>query len=339
MIHTIELRRKSSDFDVFLKLENNPALKTKYPGITFITKQTGTEPGKKQYKVNVKINLSRTQEPGDYLRIYQGQKPEETIETINQAFAELELPPVQAWTLYQVHFTVDIETQYVSEYLDILSHGNHKTKPVHTRDGSLWLPYSSRTVTVNFYSKEAEQRKHGEEAAAKARNILRLEVECKDKKLEYLFSKRKLHRDIASLLLVDGGENILDMVNDTVQKELLAIICNDCDHIKKDAAIAKVEASKGRRQKKTHRELLLLVDLVNRKNGSIRTARENWKREARGSATAFKARLAELYRIGVNPICLPSDSPLERLESLYQLYLDALTKEYETAVQNTQNLQ
>ena len=170
MIHTIELRQKSSDFNVFLKLENNPALKTKYPGITFITKQTGNKPGKKQYKVNVKINLSRTTDPGNYLRIYQGQQPEEIIDTINQVFSELDLPPVQAWTLYQVHFTVDIKTPYVSEYLDVLSHGNHKMKPAYTRDGSLWLPYSSRTVTVNFYSKEEEQRQHGEEAAAKARH-------------------------------------------------------------------------------------------------------------------------------------------------------------------------
>lgn len=339
MIHTIELRRKCSDFPVFMKLQNTPALKTKYPGIEFITHHIGTEPGKQQYKVNVKINLSRTTDPGNYLRIYQGQKPEETIETINQAFAELDLPPVQAWTLYQVHFTVDIKTPYVSDYLDILSHGNHKTKPVHTRDGSLWLPYSSRTVTVNFYSKEEEQRKHGEEAAANARNILRLEVECKDKKLEYLFSKRKLHRDMVSLLLADNGGYIFDMVNDTVQKELLSIIGNDCDHVKEDAAITRVEETKGKRHEKTHRELLLLIALVNRKNGSIRTARENWKRESRGSTTAFKARLSELYKIGVNPICLPSDGSQERLESLYQLYLDALAEEYKTATENSQNLQ
>lgn len=339
MIHTLELRRKSSDYAVFMKLQNNPALKTKYPGIEFITHRIGTEPGKQQYKVNVKINLSRTIEPGNYLRIYQGQNPEEIIATINQVFAELDLPPVQAWTLYQVHFTVDIHTPYVSEYMDILSHGNHKTKPVHTRDGSLWIPYSSRTLTVNFYSKEVEQQRHGEEAAARARNILRLEVECKDKKLEYLFSKLKLHRDLVSLLLADNGCNIFDMVNATVQKELLTIIDNDCDYVKKDAAIARVEASRGRRQQKTHKELLHLIDLVNRKNGTIRTARENWKRTARGSTTAFKARLAELYRIGVNPICLSSESSQERLESLYQLYLDALAKEYIKATENNQNLQ
>lgn len=339
MIHTLELRRKCSDYAVFMKLQNNPALKTKYPGIEFITHRIGTEPGKQQYKVNVKINLSRTADPGNYLRIYQGQNPGKIIDTINQAFSDLELPPVQSWTLYQVHFTVDIQTPYVSEYLDILSHGNHKTKPIYTRDGSLWIPYSSRTVTVNFYSKEAEQRKHGEEAAARARNILRLEVECKDKKLEYLFSKLKLHRDLVSMLLADNGGYIFDMVNDTVQKELLAIIGNDCDHVKKDAAIAKVEESKGRRQTKTHANLLHLIDLVNRKNGSIRTARENWQRTTRGSTTAFKARLAELYRIGVNPICVPSGSSQERLESLYQLYLEALANEYVTATENNQNLQ
>lgn len=339
MIHTLELRRNCSDYAVFMKLQNNPALKTKYPGIEFITHHIGSEAGKQQYKVNVKINLSRTIDPGNYLRIYQGQKPEEIIETINQVFTELELPTVQAWTLYQVHFTVDIHTPYVSEYLDILSHGNHKAKPVYTRDGSLWIPYSSRTVTVNFYSKEAEQRKHGEEAATKARNILRLEVECKDKKLEYLFSKRQLHRDLVSMLLADSGGYIFDMVNATVQKELLTIIDNDCDHIRKDAAIAKVEASRGRRQQRTHQNLLHLIDLVNRKNGSIRTARENWARTTRGSTAAFKARLAELYHIGVNPICLPSDSPQERLESLYQLYLNALTTEYKTAMENRQNLQ
>ncbi len=339
MIHTLELRRKSSDYPVFMKLQNDPALKTKYPGIEFITHHIGSEPGKQQYKVNAKINLSRTIEPGNYLRIYQGQNPEKIIDAINQVFAELELPPVQDWTLYQVHFTVDIQTPYVSEYLDILSHGNHKTKPVHTRDGSLWIPYSSRTVTVNFYSKEAEQQKHGEEAAERARNILRLEVECKDKKLEYLFSKRKLHRDLVSMLLADNGSYIFDMVNDTVQKELLAIISNDCDYIKKDAVIARLEASRGRRQQKTHDNLLHLIDLVNRKNGSIRTARDNWQRTTRGSTTAFKARLAELYRIGVNPICLPSESSQERLASLYQLYLDALANEYITATENSQILQ
>ena len=340
MIHTLELRRKSSDFAVFLKLENNPALKTKYPGITFITKQTGTEPGKKQYKVNVKINMNRTQEPGNYLRIYQGQKPKAIIDTINQVFAELELPPVQAWTLYQVHFTVDIHTPHVSEYLAILSHGNHKVKPAYTRDGSLWLPYSSRTTTINFYSKEEEQRQHGEEAAAQARNILRLEVECKDKKLEYLFAQEQLHRDLVSLLLVDNGLRIFDMMNRTVWKELYDILGkNDCNHVKKDAAVAIVEAKRGNRQQRTHDNLLHLLDLINRKNGSMRTARNSWQKVTGGSRTAFNARLQDLYRMGINPICLPSGSSQEHLESLCQLYLEAVAKEYETATKDTQNLQ
>ena len=334
MIHTLELRRKSSEFNAFMKIKNNPSLCHKYPGITFEGKQIGNEPGKTQWKVNVKINLALTDEPGNYLRIYQGQRPEEILENINQAFAELELPPVQAWTLYQVHFTVDIRTEYVSEYLTILSHGNHKKKPEHKRDGSLWMQYSSRTVTINFYSKEAEQRgKYGEEAGDQARGLLRLEVQCKDMKLESLFSKHELTRNLPSLLLANNGSHIFDMVNQTVQKELLTIIGNDCDHIKKDLAISKVEVGRSTRHKKTHENLLDILDLVNRKNGSIRTARDNWIRESKGSARAFKDRLKTLYHLGINPICLPSDSPLERLESLHQLYLDALAAEYKKANQ------
>lgn len=343
MIHTIEIRRKSSEYNAFMKLKNDPSLCHEYPGIKFIPEEIkiGDKGQSSIYKVNVKINLSRTTVPGDYLRIYQGQNPEEIIETINDAFADLELPPVQTWTLYQVHFTVDIYTPYVSEYLEILSHGNHKKRPEHREDGSLWIKHSPRTVTINFYSKEEEQRKnYGEEAAEQARGILRLEVQCKDDKLRYLFSKYDLSRDLVSMLLADDGCYIFDMVSQTVGDELWKILAkNDCDYIKKDAAIAKVEASRGRRQRKTHTDLLHLIHLVNHKDGTIRTASNYWKRERIGSTTAFKDRLKDLYSIGVHPICLPSDSPLERLTSLCTLYLNAFAEECKTAIQNRENLQ
>lgn len=324
MIHTVELRSKSSDFQSFLKFQNNRDLCHRYPGITIIPWLIGTEKEKKQYKLKAKINLSRTIDPENTLGIYSGQNAALILETINQVFSELELPTVTAWTLSRVDFTIDIRTQYVSQYLDILAHGDHKNKPMYSANG-LYIPYSDRGITVNFYSKEAEQQARNSDAAEQARDVLRLEVECHDKKLITMFSGSHISRDLVSLLMVDGGSPLIQMVNDTVGKELIKI-SGECDHISKAAAIARITESTGL-QNRTKQHLVEILDRVNRKNGSIRLARERWTKDAGVSKRTFTERMGVLYRMGINPVCAPSDSPVEPLESLYQLYLTALLEE------------
>lgn len=324
MIHTVELRSKSSDFQSYLKFQNNRDLCHRYPGITITPWLIGNEAGKKQYKLKAKINLRRTIEPDNPLGIYSGQNAALILEAINQAFTELELPTVTAWTLSRVDFTIDIRTPYLSQYLDILAHGDHKSKPMYSADG-LYIPYSDRGVTVNFYSKEAEQQARNSNAAEQARDVLRLEVECHDKKLMTMFSDAHISRDLSSLLMVDGGSPLIQMINDTIGKELIKI-AGECDHISKAAAIEKITKST-RLQNRTKSHLVEILDRVNRKNGSIRIARERWTRDAGVTKRTFTDRMGVLYRMGINPVCAPSDSPVEPLESLYQLYLTALLEE------------
>lgn len=327
MIHTVELRSKSSDFQSYLKLQNNRDLCHKYPGITITPWLIGTEEGKKQYKLKAKINLRRTIEPDNPLGIYSGQNAALILDAINQAFTELDLPTVTAWTLSRVDFTIDIKTQHLSQYLDILAHGDHKNRPLH-KDNGLYIPYSSRGITVNFYSKAAEQEARDRDAAEQARDILRLEVECHDKKLMTMFSEAKLSRDLASLLMVDGGSPLIQMVNNTVGKELIKIT-GLCDHISKAAAIARIKETHGL-QNRTKSQLVQLLDRINRKNGSVSISRERWPEAAGVTQRAFADRMNAFFRMGINPICLPSDSPVEPLESLYQLYLTALLEECST---------
>ena len=324
MIHTVELRSKGTDFYTYLRFQNHKDLCHRYPGIEITPWLIGDEEGKKQYKLKVKINLSRTIDPDNTLGIYSGQNAAEILDAIEQVFSELQLPSVRAWTLSRVDFTIDIQTPYLSQYLQILSHGDHKYRPIHKSNG-LYIPYSNRGITVNFYSKEAEQRARNSTAAEQARGVLRLEVECHDQKLITMFSDAKISRDLASLLMVDGGSPLIQMVNETVGKELIHIT-GECDHITKSAAIGKIQENTGL-QPKTRKQLADILDRINRKNGSVSISRERWPKAAGVTPRTYKTRMKAFYTLGINPICTPSGSPVDRLESLYQLYLTALVNE------------
>ena len=337
MIHTVELRTKSSDFSSYLKFKENPDLCHSYAGITITPYKVGQGKGKYQYRLKAKINLSRTIYPDNYLAIYTGKDADQILNAIEQAFSEMDLLPTSFWTLARVDFTIDIRTPYVSQYLQILAHGDHKYKPQH-KNGSLYMVGADRGVIINFYSKEAEQKTWGEEAAEKAKNILRIEVQCLDKRLAALFSRNnaKPVRDLPSMLTVNNGDPLIDMVNETIGKHILSI-SGLCDHISTDAAIAKIQQSKGL-QERTELQLIHLIKRINRKNGSISIARDRWCKETKTAATVFKARMKALYDMGINPICTPPGCPVNCLESLYQLYLAALVQEYEEAqAENYQN--
>ena len=330
MIHTVEIRTKSSDYQSFLRFKENPNLCRSYPGIEIIPKREGKGKGQYQYKLSAKINLCRVIEPDNILGIYKGRNAALILDTINQAFSELGLPAVNFWKLSRVDFTVDIQTPYISEYLSILWHGEHKEKPEPVNDG-LYIHYSDRGVTVNIYSKEAEQRARGrEETAAQARNLLRIEVQCHDKKLATMFAKHTARPglDLASLLTINQGDALIDMVHDTVGKELLYIV-GVCDYIRLDNALSKIEAIQGS-QERVLFDLGKILAKINRKNGSISKARASWCKATGKAERVFRSRLKLMLVNGINPICLPSDSPLDHLESLYQLFLDAFMEECST---------
>jgi hypothetical protein len=323
MIHTVELRTKSSEKAAFNRLRNT-ALCYQFPGITFTPYREGKDE-LAQYKVTAKINLIQTIEPRNYLGIYTGRHTERILDAINQAFGEVGLPPVDQWGISQIHFTVDVRTPYVAEYMKILAKGNHKHEPTHTENG-LYIPYSERGITVNFYDKAEQQRaKYGDEAAEQARDILRLEIECKYDKLTTLFSKCPVARDLRSFLLVDGGSHILDMVRDTVEKELLQIVTNNCDHISQRAALARVRDSK--KQANIKKQLAEILREINAEGSSISIAKNSLCGGVEAAEKKFRRRIRDLYSLGINPICVPPGLAVKRLESLEQLYLDALIAE------------
>lgn len=331
MIHTVELRTKSSEKSAFYRLQNT-ALCYRFPGITFTPYLEGT--GElAQHKVKVKINLIQTIEPQNYLGIYIGQHTNRILDAINQAFEEIGLPTVEHWGISQIHFTVDVRTPYVAEYMKILARGNHKHEPTHTENG-LYIPYSERGITVNFYSKAEQQReRYGDEAAEQASGILRLEIECKYDKLKTLFSKCSVSRDLRSFLLVNDGSHIVDMIQDTVKKELIQIVTNNCDYISKRAAMKRVRDSK--KQAPVKKQLLDLLRQINEEDSSIRLVRTSLWEGSEADKRTFRRRLADFYSLGINPICVPPGLDVKRLESLEQLYLDALQIE----IENSQNLQ
>ena len=330
MIHTVELRTKSSDKVTYDKLQNK-ALCYRFPGITFTPYREGTDE-KAQYKVTAKINLIQTIEPKNYLGIYTGEHTERILEAINDAFAEIGLPSVEQWGISQVHFTIDVHTPYVAQYIQILAKGNHKYEPTHTKNG-LYIPYSDRGITVNFYDKSEQQRaKYGDEAAEQARGILRLEIECRYDKVSTLLSNCTIARDFRSLLLVNDGSHLIKMVRDTVEKELLQIVVNNCDHISKRSAIKRVRDSG--KQAHIKKELETLLREINKEDGTIRLAKESLYGGSDGSRKKFLRRLAAFYDLGINPICTSPGLGRRSLESLYQLYLDALEEEYKKSNQD-----
>ena len=189
------------------------------------------------YKYGVKLTLQpiRLLYPGELLRlsIYSNYSSIEshfnqwmdrlnaTVSNLPSNFSSFKFPYLDNWSLLRIDYAVNYTTPFKKAYLTLLNHGNipkgfSKNK---CYDTSLYL--CSKNVNINFYDKHAHLV-HKSNASSSilinSQNILRFEIQCKNKEIQRIKKKFNLS---ASILSEFWNTSIASYI---IKKRLAAII-------------------------------------------------------------------------------------------------------------------
>ena len=126
------------------------------------------------------------------------------LEVVKKIFGEevqkihASLPRLEHWTINRIDYAININTQYVEEYIKLFQRGDKprnfkelycsKSKVRKQLDGSFYLFNDS--VVINFYNKENERLSQNFNKDG-AKDLLRLEIQCKKPKTNTLKEKNK----------------------------------------------------------------------------------------------------------------------------------------------------
>ena len=170
------------------------------------------------------------------------------------------LPSLEEWIAYRIDYTRDIHTEHVDLYIKLFQKADLNRYKFSTdknnnqtryRPGSLYC--KCKNHTINFYDKANEIENSGgsEEAIAQAKDTLRIEVQCKKSKLDYIKRKYDLpDKGIANFLLrYDIATDVLTYY----VGRLLGI----GDYYKKNRAITMIKNSN--LQKKTKDTMIAII--------------------------------------------------------------------------------
>lgn len=239
----------------------------------------------------------------------------EEYEKLNEKFDEfikdihINLPSLAHWSMKRVDYTIDIETPYVKEYIKLFQRGDKPSnfnelycpisKTSKQIDGSLYL--FNKSVTINFYDKENEVLSKKIDANP-CKNILRLEVQCKKSKTNYISIKNEFGNRFAKNFFDE--QLSLNHIRYYYDK-----IIGSGDYYTLGEAIRIVEESKYTR--KTKDKLIEVLKAVS-KHRSIWKAREN----STYNPNCFNRYLKQIRGLGVNPVTIPERWGIDKLENL-----------------------
>lgn len=230
---------------------------------------------------------------------------QEHIEEVKKVFAEemhrihTSLPRLEHWTVNRIDYTVNISTPYVEEYIKLFQRADKprnfkelycsKSKIRKQLDGSFYLFNDS--VTINFYNKESERLSQNFNKDG-AKNLLRLEVQCKKPKtntlkVKYDFDSRHLEHYLNKEII---HQQLEYYYNKTIGAG---------DYYKLSEAIEKVKESNY-----TYKTKEKLIDILR----CISKCRSIWKAREKSQYTSscFNRYLKQIRELGVNPVTIPA---------------------------------
>ena len=334
MIHTLTIKHKiisPKEFDeIYKSLEKitgkklkkvnkgtyiTGALKDK--GFTHIELISKKIDGKYRYNyMQIKLILN----PVKLLKINKLKVIEEDhVEELKKIFDEeikrihISLPGLDYWTVDRIDYAININTPYVKEYIKLFQRVDRpkgfeelycsKSKIKKQLEGSFYL--FSNSVAINFYNKADEKAKQDLNADG-AKNILRLEVQCKSLKINTIkvkngFSdkclKNYLSKDISY-------EQIEHYYNNTIGVR---------DYYKLQEAIRLVQASNYTNG--TKNKLIETLRAIN-KHRSIWKARE----KSKYSFSSFNRQLKKIRDLNINPVTIPCRWEVDKLANIKNLF-------------------
>lgn len=220
------------------------------------------------------------------------------------------LPRLDYWTINRIDYAVNINTPYVEEYIKLFQRADKprsfkelycsKSKTRKQREGSFYLFNDS--VAINFYNKEHERLSQNFNMDG-AKDLLRLEVQCKKPKTNTLKAKYDFHsRRLAHYLSQEVSYQQLEYYyNKTIGAG---------DYYKLSEAIVKVQESNY--TYKTKEKLVNVLKVINR-HKSIWKARE----KSQYNSNCFNRYLKKIRVLGVNPVTIPNRWSVDMLKNIF----------------------
>ena len=233
---------------------------------------------------------------------------EDQVEELNDRFySEIikihhSLPRLEYWGANRIDYAANINTPYVKEYIQLFQRGDKPKRFKDTKqlDGSLYL--SNDSVTINFYDKENERLWNGFNKDG-AKNLLRLEIQCKASKTNTIKTKYEFDsKHLGNYLRTDISRDQLQYYYDKV--------IGQGDYYKLSEAIRIVQESNY--TSKTKEKLTEVLRAVSRYR-SIWKARE----ESQYNSSCFNRYLKKIRVLGVNPVTIPSRWGVNMLKNTF----------------------
>lgn len=219
------------------------------------------------------------------------------------------------WTLNRIDYAINIKTPYVKEYIELFQRCevpyrfkipyDKVAKIRKHKKGSFYI-FNNSTV-INFYDKQEERFNNSGDIIDSAKDILRLEIQCKKAKTDYMKYKNKF--DMKFLGYYTSEELSLKTISTYFDK-----IIGKGDYYKLDKARGIVNSSNN--TKATKEKLINILELVN-KHRSIDKAREN----SNYSKESFNRYIKKIRELNVNPVTITRREKIDYLKQI-DIYKD-----------------
>lgn len=239
---------------------------------------------------------------------------QEHIEEVKKVFTEemhrihSSLPRLENWIVNRIDYAVNINTPYVEEYIKLFQRADKprgfkelyckKSKTRKQRDGSFYLFNDS--VSINFYNKEHERLSQNFNKDG-AKDLLRLEVQCKKPKTNTIKSKNGF-----------DSRHLEHYLSQEISYQQLEYYYNKTigagDYYKLSEAIRIIQDSNY--TSKTKDKLTEVLRAIS-KHRSVWRARE----ESQYNSSCFNRYLKQIRALGVNPVTIPGRWKVDKLKN------------------------
>ena len=237
------------------------------------------------------------------------------------------LPEFDQWLCHRVDYAVNIKTPYPHIYVNLFQRGHiQKSYQSHIDkmlkySGSFYLSTKKRNITINFYDKHMQLLNANERSPHPrsqnyfnaAKNILRLEVQCRVGKLANLKKKFELDDTTPKSLLQPN------IAFDVIMSNYLMLIKNSQYNfisLKKAKKILPISDLSKYTILKTY-DLLHLID-------SSCGLWYLWNLHCQGNDNHYNRIIKQIDKAGINPILIPALYKIDELPNLKKAIHSAL---------------
>lgn len=307
-------------------------------GITDICPHRYTKPGFTFYYCTAIINLERLVNGGKRtVKTYQNESDFEKLDTTFTEYMKEVLPShssVNGWDVARIDYNIDIllsDQREVEQYIALLQMGDkasswkvHETeteakKRKQSKHGQRRkghptgsVLYDNQRYSVNIYNKllerQQEQEKRGvtdKQELKEAERILRIEVQSKRGKLQYL-KKKNYGQELAGRPLQAFA--CFEMSENTVTSVLKTIV-GEADYLSMERAKTRIRDSPA--TKRATKNLIAFLRTV-----QARKSVWNAKKHYDGSMKP-ESIIKRLQGLNINPVTIPNTFGKEEMENLY----------------------